>query len=130
MAVTRTYDRSKVLVGEARPFIKPYDPDVPPELPDQDTVALNGVWGDGATELGATMDGLESDFQRKTKEIMIEEQQTPVSIATTDTTFQFVLELSEDSLDTMLLAYGGGVITTTPAGSGTVGTRRLQISNS
>lgn len=129
MAVTRSYDRSKVLVGQARPFIKPYDPNVPPELPDQDTVLLNGAWGDGWLELGATMAGLEFDFDRKTKRIMIEEQQTPVAMTTTDTTFQFGLELAQDTLDTMLLAYGGGVITTTPAGTGTVGTRQLQISS-
>lgn len=128
MSVTRTYDRSKVLVGQARPFIKPYDPEAPPALPDTDTVALNGIWGDGWTEIGATMNGLEFDFDRKTKRIMVEEQQTPVAVTTTDTTFEFNLELAEDSLDTMLLAYGGGVITTVPAASGTVGTRQLQIS--
>lgn len=129
MAVNRTYDRAKVLVGQARPFIKPYDASVPPVLPDQNTVDLNEIWGDGWVELGATINGLEFDFDRKTKRIMIEEQQTPVAITTTDTTFQFALELSEDSLDTMLLAYGGGVITTTPAASGVVGTRQLQISS-
>lgn len=129
MAITRAYDRAKVLVGQARPFIKPYDSSVPPVLPDQNTVALNAAWGDGWVEIGATMDGLEFDFDRKTKNIEIEEQQTPVAVTTTATTFKFALELSEDSLDTMLLAYGGGVITTTPAASGVVGTRQLQISS-
>lgn len=127
MSITRTYDRSKVLVGQARPFVKPYDVNTPPVLPNSNSVALNGAWGSGWLELGATMNGLEFDFDRKTKRIMIEEQQTPVAVTTTDTTFAFNLELSEDSLDTMLLAYGGGLITTTAAASGTVGTRQLQI---
>lgn len=126
MAVTRTYNRQKVLVGQARPFIQPYNPAIPPALP-ANTIPLNGVWGGNWVELGATETGLEFDFQRKTKDIMIEEQSTPVQVTTVMTTFLFNLELAEDSLDTMQLAYGGGTITTVAAGVGTVGTRQLQI---
>jgi hypothetical protein len=127
-AIIRAYDRSKVLVGQARPFIQPYDPAVPPALP-LDTVPINGVWGGNWVELGATMNGLEFDFSRKTKDIMVEEQQTPVAVTTTDTTFMFNLELSEDTLETMKLAYGGGLTTVTPAGGGQPGIRTLQISS-
>jgi hypothetical protein len=126
--VIRQYVRDNVLVGQARPFIQPYDPAVPPALP-ADSVPLNGVWGGNWVELGATTKGLEFDFQRKTKKIMVEEQQTPVAITTTDTTFTFGLELSEDTLETMRLAYGGGTITTTAPGVGQLGIQTLQISS-
>jgi hypothetical protein len=126
--VIRQYVRDNVLVGQARPFIQPYDPAVPPVLP-ADSIPLNGVWGGNWVELGATTNGLEFDFARKTKKIMVEEQQTPVAITTTDTTFTFAMELSEDTLDTMRLAYGGGTITTIPAGVGQLGIQTLQISS-
>ena len=127
MAVTPAYDRSKVLVGQVRRYIAPYVPATPAALP-ANTIALNTAWDTPWVELGATMKGLEWDFKRTTKKIMIEEQQTPVQITTTDTEFTFGLELSEDSLDTMKYAFGGGLITTTAAGAGTIGTRQLQIS--
>lgn len=126
-SIVRTYDRSKVLVGQARPFIQPYDPASPPTLP-SNSVALNGSWGSAWTELGATFGGLTFGFERKTEEIMVEEQSTPVQITTDMTEFMFELELSEDSLDTMRYAYGGGTITTTAPASGVVGTRQLAIS--
>lgn len=127
-AVVRQYVRDNVLVGQARPFIQPYDPAVPPSLP-ADTIPLNGVWGGNWVELGATTNGLEFDFARKTKKIMVEEQQTPVAVTTTDTTFTFGLELSEDTLETMRLAYGGGVITTVAAGVGQPAIQTLAISS-
>jgi len=126
--VVRQYVRDNVLVGQARPFIQPYVPSAPPALP-ADSIPLNGVWGGNWVELGATTNGLEFDFSRKTKKIMVEEQQTPVAITTTDTTFTFGLELSEDTLDTMRLAYGGGIITTTAAGVGQLGIQTLAISS-
>lgn len=126
-AIIRTYDRTKVLTGQARPMIQPYNVAVPPVLP-ANTLPLNGVWPAPWVELGATESGLEFDFMRKTKDITIEEQQTPIQVTTTALTFKFSLELSEDSLDTMKYAYGGGTITTVAAGTGTVGTRQLLIS--
>lgn len=126
MPALPTYDRSKVLVGQARRFIAPYTVATPPALP-ANTIALNGPWGTPWVELGATMAGLEFQFKRTTKDIMIEEQQTPVVITTTKTQFMFNMELAEDSLTTMQVAYGGGVITTTAAATGVPGTRQLQI---
>lgn len=128
MPVQRAYTTKNVLVGQARPFIKPYDPLVPPALP-ANTVALNGTWGSGWTELGATEKGLTFKFTRRTKDITVEEQQTPVAVTTTETTFAFDLELSEDTLDTMKLAYGGGTIITVAAATGVPGTRQLAISS-
>jgi len=125
--VTPVYDRSKVLVGQVRRYIAPYDVTTPPALP-LNTVALNTVWTTPWVELGASMKGLEFDFKRTTKKIMIEEQQTPVQITTDSTEFTFGLELSEDTLETMKLAYGGGVITTTAPATGMPGTRKLVIS--
>ncbi len=125
-SVSPVYDRSKVLVGQARRYIAPYTTTSPPALP-ANTTALNTAWTSPWVELGATMKGLEFDFKRTTKKIMIEEQQTPVQITTDSTEFTFGMELSEDSLETMKLAYGGGVITTTAASTGVPGTRQLVI---
>lgn len=123
---TPTYDRTQVLVGQARRFIAPYVAGSPAALP-ANTVALNGTWATPWVEIGATMAGLEFAFKRTTKKIMIEEQQTPVQITTTDTQFSFGLELAQDSLDTMKLAYGGGLITTVAPTTGVPGTQQLQI---
>lgn len=124
--VTPVYDRSKVLVGQARRYIAPYTTTSPPALP-ANTTALNTAWTSPWVELGATTKGLEFDFKRTTKKIMIEEQQTPVQITTDSTEFTFGMELSEDSLDTMKLAYGGGIITTVAPTTGVPGTRQLVI---
>lgn len=124
--IVRSYAPDKVIVGQARPFIAPYDPLAPPALP-ANSVPLNGAWGGNWVELGATMKGLAFKVQRKVKRIAIEEQSTPVAIMTDSAEFSFDLELAEDSLETMRYAFGGGTITTVAPGSGTVGTRSLVI---
>lgn len=125
--VIRTYKPEAVLVGSVRPFVQPYDPAVPPALP-ANSIPVNGAWPSSWTELGATMNGLEFDFSRKTKKIEIDETPTPLGYTTDSVDFMFGLELAEDTLETWQLSYGGGTISTTAAASGTVGTRQLHIS--
>lgn len=105
-----TYNRLNVLVGMANCFVQPWNPAVPAVLP-SDLIALNGVWAAPWTAIGATDQGLSFSFQRKTTNIMIEEQQTPVQVTSDATDVMALVDLAEDSLTTMLWAFGGGTIT-------------------
>lgn len=122
-----TYDRTKVLTGVVGLFIGAYNPSVPLALPAR-TVALGGAWPVGWVPIGATEDGVTENFQRSTQKIMIEEQATPVITETENIDWNFEAVLSQDTLDSMKLAFGGGTITVVPPASGVPGYRRLQIS--
>jgi hypothetical protein len=123
------YDRKNVLVGLAAMYFQPYVPATPPALP-ADSSALFTVWPSPWKPIGATTEGLTFGFSRETNNIMIEEQVTPVDVQTTSVNFTMQVTLSEDTLETMILAYGGGSVTTTAAGVGVTGTQQLKISSS
>lgn len=124
------YTRQKVLVGQARMFLQKLLPTSVPALP-ADTVALNGAWPSTGTNIwvpvGATQEGLNFRFQRSTQDITVEEQLTPVAVNTTGLDISMDMVLSEDSLETMVTAYGGGSIVTTAAASGQIGKKALTI---
>jgi hypothetical protein len=122
-----SYARDKVLVGLARLFIGPYNA-TSPLLAPANSVPLNGAWPVGWVPIGATEEGVTFNFQRSTEAVRIEEQATPVYKNTSEIDWNIEAVLSQDSLDTMKLAMGGGTIVVTPPGSGTVGTRKLTIS--
>lgn len=126
MAVAPAYARANVMTGQARCFVQPYNSASPPALP-ANTVALGGAWASPWAAVGATMNGLTFNFKRDVNDIMIEEQRVPVAKLTKMTTFTFELELSEDTLPTMQLAYGGGTLTTVAAASGTPGYQNLVV---
>lgn len=121
------YNADNVNVGVASMYVQPYVPASPAALP-ADSVALGTAWTGSWVALGASDSGLEFRFSRKTQEIMIEEQVVQVDTETQSLTFEMNVTLAEDTLQTMRLAYGGGVITTTAPGSGTPGIRTLQMS--
>jgi hypothetical protein len=121
-----TYDRKNVLVGLAAMYFQPYISTTPPTLP-PDTTALWTAWSSPWTPIGATTEGLTFGFQRQTNNIMIEEQATPVDVQTTMINFTMQVTLSEDTLETMLLAYGGGTTSVVAAGTGQPATKTLQI---
>jgi hypothetical protein len=66
-------------------------------------------------------------FSRSTNDISIEEQFNPVDIATTSVDPRIEVTLSEDTLETIKLAYGGGTITTVAPATGVPGYRELTI---
>lgn len=127
------YDSEKVLVGQARMFVAPYSATNPVVLPDENTVPLNGDWTEGDTlpwvGLGATAEGMMFNFQRSTNAVGIEEQITPVFRNTESVEFNISTVLSQDTLETMKYAMGGGTITETTAGTGQIGKRRLVLSS-
>jgi hypothetical protein len=82
-----------------------------------------GVWrAAGATESGVTM-----RFTRETTDITIEEQVNPVDVATNTLDPRIECTLSEDTLETMMLAYGGGSIDVIAAAVGQPGISELSI---
>lgn len=128
--VAPAYTRTNVLVGQARMFLQKLSETSAPALP-LDSVALNGAWPSDPdntwTPVGATEEGLNFRFQRTTEDITVEEQLTPVSVNTTGLDISADMVLSEDTVDTMLVAYGGGEIVVTAPGVGQVGKSELTI---
>lgn len=122
------YERKNVLVGMARMFLAPYSNETPETLP-EDTVVLNGAWAGNWAPIGATQEGVTVGFTRETEDISIEEQSTPVDTKTSSIAFNISTVLSEDTLQTMKWAYGGGEIVTTAATASTPGVQELVISS-
>lgn len=126
------YDRKNILRGMAALWVAEYDATAPLTLPDNG-LPLGGDWADpddgdplwkaiGATESGVTM-----RFTRETTDISIEEQVNPVDVATNTLDPRVECTLAEDTLQTMMLAYGGGSIAPVAPTATTVGTEELTI---
>lgn len=109
-AAQPAYSRNNVLVGMANIFVQPYSSSSPATLP-ADTVAINTAWTSPWVPIGATDQGATLNFQRKTTDIRVEEQQTPVQILSDSTDVAVEFDLAEDTLQTLLWAFGGGTIT-------------------
>jgi hypothetical protein len=130
MGFVPIFDRTKVMTGMAQVYLAPYDTVSPAVLP-ADTVALGGVWPTTPqpwTAIGATGEGVTLAFRRNTQDQMVEEQMTPVGVETTDADLRFEAELSEDTIETLRVAFGGGTITTVAAASGVIGSKTLALS--
>jgi hypothetical protein len=127
------YDRKNVLRGQAALWVADYNTVAPLGLP-SNQLALGGDWAVPATgnaawkAIGATESGVTVRFTRETTDITIEEQVNPVDVATNTLDPRIECTLSEDTLQVMALAYGGGTIVTVAPGSGTVGTQELTVS--
>jgi hypothetical protein len=128
MSFIPTYVAGNVLTGSAKMYTQVYSASVPPVTP-PNSLALGANWPAPWTPIGATENGVMFGFKRSTDDINIDEQITPVDKRTKDLNFTIEVELSEDTVQTMLLAYGGGLITTTAAASGVTGVKVLQISS-
>lgn len=129
--ITPRYTRKNVIRGMAQIWTRPQDDTA--TLP-SNTLALGGDWAAPATgnvawtSIGASESGATVRFSRSTSDINIEEQLNPVDIATTSVDPRIEVTLSEDTLEVMKLAYGGGTITTVAPASGVPGYRELTIS--
>lgn len=128
VGIAPVYERKNVLVGMAAVRLYPLSNVTPAALP-ADTVDINGVWPAGWVPIGATEEGVTLAFSRSTENIKVEEQQVPVDVRTTEVTFSVNCSLAEDTFETMKVAFGGGVITATPAATGVPGTRTLAVGN-
>jgi hypothetical protein len=128
MSFIPSYTAGNVLTGSAKMYTQIYNRQVPPATP-ADSLALGTAWPAPWTPVGATENGVMFGFRRAADDITIDEQITPVDKRTKDLNFTIEVELSEDTVETMLLAYGGGVITTTAPASGVTGVKVLQIAS-
>jgi hypothetical protein len=128
MSFIPSYTAANVLTGSAKMYTQIYDADLPPETPDDD-LELGELWDTPWKPIGATENGVMFGFKRATDDITIDEQITPVDKRTKDLNFTIEVELSEDTIETMMLAYGGGEITTVAAATGIPGHKTLQISS-
>lgn len=124
---TPQYVRRNILTGQAALYLAEYNATTPVPLPDDDE-PLGFTWITPWKPAGATLEGVSVTFSREATDIRVEEQSTPVDQKTTSAGFTVNTSLSEDTLDTMRYAYGGGTITTHAAGASTTGTQTLVIS--
>jgi hypothetical protein len=96
---------------------------------------LGGDWADATlgnplwVPIGATQSGISISWSRKTTDITIEEQPNAVDVATDTLDPMIDCVLSEDTLETMALAYGGGTITTVAPTSTLPGYREISFSD-
>jgi hypothetical protein len=121
------YDRTEVRVGLAQVYLAAYDLVAPAVLP-ADTVALGGTWPASPqpwVPIGATEEGVKFVFQRSTENIRVEEQMTPVDVATTEVTISVDCVFAEDKFEAIRFAVGGGTVTTQAAASGVIGKKTL-----
>jgi hypothetical protein len=117
MSFIPSYTAGNVLTGSAKMYTQIYNRQVPPATP-ADSLALGTAWPAPWTPVGATENGVMFGFRRAADDKR-----------TKDLNFTIEVELSEDTVETMLLAYGGGVITTTAPASGVTGVKVLQIAS-
>ncbi len=121
------YQRKNIITGMAQLYLAPYDATTPVDLP-PDTEPLGFAWSAPWKPVGATLEGITVTFAREATDIRVEEQSTPVDQKTTSAGFTISASLSEDTLDTMRYAYGGGTIETVAPTASTPGVQRLKIS--
>jgi hypothetical protein len=131
MALTPRYVRKNVIRGQAQIWLRQYDETA--TLPDDD-LPLGGDWAGASGDplwkpIGATEGGVTMRFTRETTDITIEEQVNPLDVATNTLDPRIEATLAEDTLETMLTAYGGGEIDVTAPATGQVGTRELTITD-
>jgi hypothetical protein len=126
------YNPRNVVRGPAALWYRPQDDTA--TLP-ANTLALGGDWANITTgnvlwtPIGATQAGISMNWSRKTTDITVEEQINAIDVATDalDPTIDTVL--SEDTLESMLLAYGGGTLSVTAPTLTTPGTRQVAFSS-
>lgn len=119
---------SNVIVGVASLYIAPANT-VMPSLP-----ATSGAtaWPTPSTPWvpsGFTESGVVLNVDRKTGEIRVEEQSTPVLITPDTLDVTIDITFAEDTIPNMQNAYGGGTILTTVAATGVPGNTELTLAD-
>jgi hypothetical protein len=107
------YNPQNVVVGMATGYFSPAGTPMP-----ANTVAAFGDWGTLWKQAGATEEGWRFGGDSSTTPHNIEEQPNPAAVTLESRGINITAALAEDTLDSLRLAFGGGTITTTPAGAG------------
>lgn len=125
------YDPTNVRIGEAILNLQVYNPSTPPVYPLDtktqafDLTAYSAPW----VSIGATDEGISLLKDTNTQDVTIEEQQTPVATTVESATLKVQAVLSEDTLQSMIWAWGAGTIVTTAAASGQPGKSVLTLAD-
>ena len=83
-----------------------------------ESTVQGAAWPSPWVSSGFTESGITFNVDRKTVDINVEEQSTPVDVVVEATTITIDAVLAEDTLATMVNAYGGGTLVTTAAVAG------------
>lgn|GEM_PF-2307506 len=118
---------TNVVVGAATVFIAPAGTSAP-TLPTAHGASTFATPTTPWVQVGFTTDGATLNVDRKTNEIRVEEQSTPVLVTTESLDVTLDLTFSEDVLANAQYAYGGGTLTTVAAASGVPGSTTLALS--
>lgn len=125
------YNANNVVVGHAVMWLAPWAAAaVEPLVPDNTALFDADAWTTaGWVGAGATNEGFKVNVEQSTTTVTIEEQSTPVGETLEGKTLTIEAALAEDTLESMRLAWGGGVITSTAAGVGQPGKRTMTLAN-
>lgn len=117
---------TNVLYGTGILFTAPLGTAVPS---DQNLGVATSWTGGGWSYIGATDQGVALNWNPSTNDISIEEQPTPVATIVTTATMQLSFDISEETLNGINLAYGGGgTIAVTAPGASQPGKSVLTLS--
>lgn len=116
--------RTNVLVGPATLYVAPLGTAMVP-----DTLLKGAAWPVPWIQPGFSEAGLTLNSNVTTQDINVEEQSTPIDVLVTNRTISVDINLAEDTVENMKLAYGAGVITTQAAGTGIIGKKTLRLSD-
>lgn len=118
------YNTQQVIWGVGYLFTAPFGT----ALPADKDLGDNTMWS-AWTYCGSTDQGVQNAFTPNMTQIQIEETPIPVASLVNTATFQITFTMSEETLNHINLAYGGGgSITSTSAGIGQPATQRLTLS--
>ena len=112
-----------VLVGVANMYTAPALTPGP-----ADTIAFNDAWLTPWVFPGFSEKGLTLGLDRKEKRHMVEEMANPVAITVDSSTFKVSFGFAEATLENLLLAAGGGTVTTQAATAALIGKKTIKIS--
>lgn len=127
---SQLYNENNVVVGAASLNLAPWLP--PPGVlatPPLDTVALFAAYLAPWVNIGATNDGFKANVATSVNDVTIEEQATPVAQTVTAKKVGITAALSEDSLESIRLSWGGGTINTVVASSGVAPKRTMALAD-
>jgi hypothetical protein len=114
-----------VIVGQAQAYIAPALTAAPAFASSGLVTAPTTPW----VAVGFTESGVTINQSRKTNDIMVEEQSTPILVTTESTDVSIDIGFAEDTMANILLAYGGGAVSTIAPTSTTPGLSSLVLSD-
>ena len=116
-------DVTKVLVGVATLYTAPTGTAIPADTVAEGAVASPWIMA------GATEEGVSLINGTDTVDIRIEEQSTPARVLINTRNARVTVALSEDTIDTMKLSYGGGTKAVQAPATGVPGVTTLSLSD-